>query len=259
MPLTSHHFLLPVATQPLPAARMGLALWVMGMPGAVALAHTAPPAWLVTLAEGASVQTLGWVATLGLGIMLVLAIGLGLKLGPQVGLSTPLIHAAVEGRIPWRGMRVLSLPGVAGGVIGAAWLVTLAVVWPESMSFVDPVYGLPLLPKILYGSFTEELLLRFGMLSLVMWLLWKAFGSPKRRPGWLLGWSAIAIAALLSAGIPVYLGWTVTGTMSAAVVAQLLVCEIVYGLLAGVMFWRYGLESAMLTHLVTYLLSHGLI
>ena len=44
-----------------------------------------------------------------------------------------------------------------------------------------------------------------------------------------------------------------------AVVAQLLVCEIVYGLLAGVMFWRYGLESAMLTHLVTYLLSHGLI
>ena len=163
MPLTSHHFLLPVATQPLPVARMGLALWVMGMPGAVALAHTAPPAWLVTLAEGASVQTLGWVATLGLGIMLVLAIVLGLKLGPQVGLSTPLIHAAVEGRIPWRGMRVLSLPGVAGGVIGAAWLVTLAVVWPESMSFVDPVYGLPLLPKILYGSFTEELLLRFGM------------------------------------------------------------------------------------------------
>ena len=259
MPLTSHRFLPPVATQPLPAARMGVALWVMGMPGAVALAHTAPPAWLVTLAGDASAEALGWMAVMGFGIMLALAIWLGLKLGPQVGLSTPLIHAAVEGRTPWRGIRVLSLPGVAGGVIGAAWLVTLAVVWPESMSFVDPVYGLPLLPKILYGSFTEELLLRFGMLSLVMWLMWKAFGSPKRRPGWLLGWAAIAIAALLSAGIPVYLGWTVTGTMSAAVVAQLLVCEIVYGLLAGVMFWRYGLESAMLAHLVTYLLSHGLI
>ena len=164
MPLTSYRVSLPVATQPLPAARMGLALWVMGMPGAVALAHTAPPAWLVTLADGASAGMLAWIAVMGFGIMLALAIGLGLKLGPQVGLSTPLIHAAVEGRIPWRGMRVLSLPGVAGGVIGAAWLVTLAVVWPESMSFVDPVYGLPLLPKILYGSFTEELLLRFCML-----------------------------------------------------------------------------------------------
>ena len=30
-------------------------------------------------------------------------------------------------------------------------------------------------------------------------------------------------------------------------------------LLAGIVFWRYGLEAAMLTHVVTYLLSHGLI
>lgn len=259
MPLTSHRFSHPAAAQPLPAVRMGLVLWMLGLPGAVALAWTAPPAWLAALAGDVSGQTLGWVAALGLSGLLVLAVWLGLKLGPQVGLSTPLIHAAVQGRTPWRGMRVLSLPGVAGGVIGAAWLVTLAVVWPESMSFVDPVYGLPLLPKILYGGLTEELLLRFGMLSLVMWLMWKALGHPRQRPGWLLGWSAIAVAALLSGGIPVYLGWTVTGTLATAVVAQLLVCEIVYGLLAGIMFWRYGLESAMLAHVVTYLLSHGLI
>ena len=73
MPLTSHHFTHPVATQPLPAARMGLALWVMGMPGAVALAHTAPPAWLVTLADGASAGMLAWIAVMGFGIMLALA------------------------------------------------------------------------------------------------------------------------------------------------------------------------------------------
>lgn len=259
MPLTSPHFSHPAAAQPLPAVRMGLVLWALGLPGAVTMAWTAPPAWLTSLAEGASAQTIGWAAALGLSALLALAVWLGLKLGPQVGLSTPLIHAAVQGRTPWRGMRVLSLPGMAGGVIGAAWLVTLAVLWPESMSFVDPVYGLPLLPKILYGGFTEELLLRFGVLSLVMWLMWRALGDPRRRPGWLMGWSAIAVAALLSAGIPVYLGWTVTGSMAMAVVAQLLVCEIAYGLLAGVMFWRYGLESAMLAHVVTYLLSHGLI
>ena len=65
--------------------------------------------------------------------------------------------------MPWRGVRVLSLPGVAGGVIGATWLVTLAVVWPESMSFVDPAYGPPLWPKLLHGAITEDLLLRLGM------------------------------------------------------------------------------------------------
>lgn len=56
-----------------------------------------------------------------------------------------------------------------------------------------------------------------------------------------------------------FLNWTVVGDLSAPVVLQLLVCESVYGLLAGIMFWRYGLEAAMLTHVVTYLLSHGLI
>ena len=40
---------------------------------------------------------------------------------------------------------------------------------------------------------------------------------------------------------------------------MLLLCEVVYGLLAGVLFWRYGLESAILAHLVAYLLSHGLV
>ena len=74
-----------------------------------------------------------------------------------------------------------------------------------------------------------------------------------------LGWAAIALAALLSGCIPVFLGWSVAGELSAPVVLQLLMCESVYGLLAGIVFWRYGLEAAMLTHVVTYLLSHGLI
>lgn len=56
-----------------------------------------------------------------------------------------------------------------------------------------------------------------------------------------------------------FLNWGVVGELPAPAVLQLLMCESVYGLLAGIMFWRYGLEAAMLTHVVTYLLSHGLI
>ncbi|WP_255576041.1 abortive infection protein [Comamonas sp. Y33R10-2] len=238
---------------------MSLVLWLLGMPGAVALAWSKPALWWPVFAPDTSVQSAAWMVVLGLGVLLALAIGIGLKLGSQVGLSSPLVHAAVQGRTPWRGMRVLSLPGLAGGVAGAAWMVTLTMVWPESMAFVAPVYDLPLLPKILYGGFTEELLLRFGLLSLVMWLLWRALGSPEQRPSWQLGWLAIFIAAVLSGGILVYLGWTAVAAMTATALLQLLACEVVYGLLSGILFWRYGLESAMLAHVVTYLLSHGLV
>lgn len=255
MPQTFPHLSHGAAARPLPAARMGLLLWLLGLPGVLALAWNQPPAWLA----GSSEPLTRWALTAGLGLLLALAVALGIRLGPGLGLSAPLIHALAEGRMPWRGVRVLSLPGVAGGVIGAAWLVTLAVVWPESMPFVDPVYGLPLWPKLLYGAITEELLLRLGMLSTVMWLLWRVFGSPRRRPDWRLGWLAIALAALLSGCFPVFLNWTVAGDLPVPVVLQLLMCESVYGLLAGIMFWRYGLEAAMLAHVVTYLLSHGLI
>ena len=38
--------------------------------------------------------------------------------------------------------------------------------------------------------------MRFGTLSLVMWLLWKAFGDGKNLPGWKLGWLAVILSAI---------------------------------------------------------------
>lgn len=239
--------------------RVGLLLWLAGLPGVLSLVWVAEPEWLMALAVPDDTGAVRWAATAVLSALLALAIWLGGKLGPQVGLGAPLITATVQGRTPWRGIRFLSLPGVAGGVVGAAWLVTLAMLWPENLSVVDPVYSLPLWHKMLYGGLTEELLLRYGVMSVVMWLLWKTFGDARRRPGWQLGWWAVIITAVLTGIFPVYLAWSFSGHISVAVLAQLLVCEIMYGLLAGMLFWRYGLESAMLAHSLTYLLSHGLV
>ncbi|RGE44805.1 abortive infection protein [Comamonas testosteroni] len=241
------------------AWRHGFALWLLGMPGVVALAFSIQAEWLRHLTLVYSLPLARWVVGVGLSILLALAVAAGVTLGQRVGLGTPLVNIALQGRSPWRGIRFLSLPGLAGGIIGAAWLVTLVMFWPESLSVVDPVYSLPLLPKLLYGGITSELLLRYGVMSLVMWLLWRGFGHVQRRPGWLLGWWAVVITALLAGTLPVYLAWSLSATLSGAVLAQLLLCEIVYGLLAGLLFWRYGLEVAILAHVVTYLLSHGLV
>lgn len=241
------------------AWRHGLALWLLGMPGVVSLAFSVQAEWLRHLTLVYSLPVARWVVGVGLSVLLALAVAAGVTLGQRVGLGTPLVNIALQGRSPWRGIRFLSLPGLAGGIMGAAWLVTLVMLWPESLSVVDPVYSLPLLPKLLYGGITSELLLRYGVMSLVMWLLWKRFGHAQRRPGWLLGWCAVVITALLGGAAPAYLAWSMSATLSGAVLAQLMMCEIIYGLLAGLLFWRYGLEVAILAHMVAYLLSHGLV
>lgn len=238
---------------------LGLVLWLLGMPGVMSLAFSVQTEWLMRLAAVFSFPMVRWVVALGLALLLALAVTIGVTLGWRVGLGSALINIALQGRSPWRGIRFLSLPGLAGGIIGAAWLVTLVMFWPESLSVVDPVYSLPLLPKLLYGGITSELLLRYGVMSLVMWLLWRLFGQAQSRPGWLIGWSAVVLTSLLAGTVPVYLAWSLSATLPSTVLAQLLLCEIVYGLLAGQLFWRYGLEVAILAHVVAYLLSHGLV
>ena len=111
MPQTFNHLSHGAAARPQSAARMGLLLWLLGLPGVVALAWTTPPVWLAVLASGSSDIVVGWAATAGLSVLLALSVGFGIRLGPKLGLSAPLIHALAEGRVPWRGIRVLSLPG----------------------------------------------------------------------------------------------------------------------------------------------------
>ena len=48
-------------------------------------------------------------------------------------------------------------------------------------------------------------------------------------------------------------------SMPQTALPQLLISELCYGVLAGVLFRCYGLEAAMLAHVIAYVLSHGLV
>ena len=236
-----------------------LALWLLGLPGLMAAVWFELPTWLHILQRTWAPDWLFLWVFVPLALLLLVPVWVGVRLGPYVGLSTPVLIAWASGRSPQRAIRYLGLPGVAGGVLGAAWLVTLAMVWPERLSQVDPIYNMPLIAKVLYGGLTEELILRFGSLTLVTWLLWRAMGKSRQRPSWWLAGVAIVLTAVLwvalHLAVRIWLGYGLPQTA----IPQLLLSELCYSLLAGVLFRCYGLESAMLAHIIAYLLSHGLV
>jgi hypothetical protein len=258
MPASQASFTESPASPPLDW-RLALVLWLLGLPGVVALTWNVVPQWLAFLDWSHSLASWRVVMAGLLSLLTAVSVLVGLRLGQSACLGAPLLAACMAGKSPWRAIRFLSLPAIAGGVAGAAWLVTLAVAWPESLSVVDPVYGMALLPKLLYGAITEELLLRFGGMSLVMWVLWRLFGRTTSWPSWRLGCWAVGITAVVLGTVPIAMAWSLVGTMPHTVVLQLLLCEIVFGAMVGFLYWRYGLESAMLAHVVAYLLSHGLV
>ena len=233
--------------------RSGWLLFAAGLPGVVAVTllvlplllqgRTLPqPLWLIELA------TAGQSA-----LLLALAVFIGCRCAPLVGLGAPLVGALLEGR-GWRPVwRRQWLPGLVGGALGAGLLLALPALAPASLAQAS-LPEMPGLARVLYGGITEELLLRWGMMSSIAWGLWRVLQQDRGKPHPGLFWTAIVLSALLFGLGHLPAAKAMLGLLKPEVIAYLLLGNGVFALLAGWLFWRRGLEAAMLAHI----LAHGL-
>lgn len=181
---------------------------------------------------------------------------LGLRMGPRAGLDAPWLRALVTGRprpvVPWAGCALLGA-GVGAVLVGLSLLVDPAL--------PPPLHPLPepgaaaawkgLLASF-YGGIGEEVQLRLFLMTLLVW----TWARLCRRPPSVATYGfAIATAALLfGAGhLPAAADvWPLTPL----VVLRTLLLNGVAGLAFGWLYWRRGLEAAMLAHFCTDLVLH---
>ncbi|HLL45691.1 MAG TPA: CPBP family glutamic-type intramembrane protease, partial [Longimicrobiaceae bacterium] len=104
------------------------------------------------------------------------------------------------------------------------------------------------LAGMLYGGITEELMMRWGVMSLLAWAGWRLFQRGRGEPGPAVMWAAILAAALLfGAG---HLGAvSAIAPLTVAVVARTVALNALAGVAFGWLFWRRSLEAAMLAHM----------
>lgn len=112
---------------------------------------------------------------------------------------------------------------------------------------------MPLAVRLLYGGVTEEVLVRWGLMSLLVWALWRVFRRGAANPGAGLAWIAIALSAVVFglAHLPAAAG--LAGPLAWPVVLHLTGANAAFGVIAGFLFWRYGLEAAIVAHVVAHL------
>ncbi len=112
--------------------------------------------------------------------------------------------------------------------------------YPEVWTPVTLVFG------ILYGGITEEIMFRWGVLSMIAWLLWRAVGRPAQLPTWTLV-AAIAFAAVLFAAghLPAVAAIV---PLTPGPIWRTLILNGLVGLWLGWIFCRRHLEAAMLAH-----------
>ena len=108
-----------------------------------------------------------------------------------------------------------------------------------------------LITKIIYGGFTEELIARFGVMSLLTWLLIKWRHSKSDVTYWM----AIIISALLFALGHLPFASEITNGLSFEITIYILIGNLLPGIIFGLLYWKNGLESAMLAHMVFHLIT----
>lgn len=240
--------------------RLGALLWLLGLPGVVAVVWTLlPPLQANVALLPLPLWTVLLLSGLQTAVLLALAVAIGVWLAPRVGLQAPVLSAWLGGRPVGPAVRAVVAPGVMGGVAGAAWLWALAQVAPQALQPSDPASAVPLVVKLLYGGITEELLVRWGVMTLLLWMGWRVVQRGQGQPGKALVAVAVLLSALLFAVGHLPAAQAMAGVLTLPVVLFVLAGNTAFGLLAGALYARRGLEAAIVAHALAHLLSHPLL
>jgi membrane protease YdiL (CAAX protease family) len=101
--------------------------------------------------------------------------------------------------------------------------------------------------RFLYGGITEELMLRFGLMSVLVFIGWRITGRRADRPRPAVVWAAIVIAAMLF-GLGHLPALAQSVSLTPALIARTVLLNAVAGVLFGWLYWRRSLEAAMVAH-----------
>jgi membrane protease YdiL (CAAX protease family) len=99
-------------------------------------------------------------------------------------------------------------------------------------------------------------LLRWGLMTGFTWLTWRLVQPEGGAVKAGLVWLAIAASALLFGAGHLPLAHFLIGALNGQVVLFVVGVNAAFGVLFGWLYWRLGLEAAMIAHAVAHLVSH---
>jgi hypothetical protein len=186
-------------------------------------------------------------------IILAIAVVLGTILYNKVNLRVPIVEKLVG--INHEPLQIGNIikSGALGGIIAGIVVVLIVILvkpfmldeYEKLAQSVQP----SLANRLLYGGITEELYLRFGLMTLFVWIGSKIFKGTKP----VVYWIGIVLAALLFAIGHFPVVYNSIEEPSFTVLSYVLMGNTVGGLIFGWLYWKKGLESAFIAHMFIHI------
>ena len=149
-------------------------MFVLGFLGIVSTLSLIPNLFaLQSTPPSLSMEVIQIISVVQSSIYLLLMLWLGAVFSKKVGLTSPVIFALSDSKNVYNALKPQIIPAIAGGIVGGVIIIAISGFFssylpPEFLSAgekLDP----PWYTKILYGGITEELLIRWGLMSFLVW------------------------------------------------------------------------------------------
>jgi membrane protease YdiL (CAAX protease family) len=187
-------------------------------------------------------------------IMYALCIFIGLFLAKKIGFGAPILEDYFDGkRIDTDRLKQLLKIGIACGVlVGIAIFLVDVVCFCHVAASLNEVFKPALWKRFIvsfYGGICEEILLRLFLMTTLSWLFLKLKKSD------LSIWMAIIITAIVF-GLGHLPMTAKLIELRPIVVARALILNGIAGIPFGWLYWKKGLETAMVAHFTTDVVLH---
>lgn len=193
------------------------------------------------------------------GLMLVIAVALGLLCAHSIHLGAPLLNALLTGKQIGLQFQHTMIPGIGSGLaIGGIIFLMEKVFFRKRLRKI--VHYAPTRWrrwKFVAASFhlgiALEIFLRLFLLSLLAWVASRIWHTPTGEALPAVLWISNVAISLLAAFVgrqAVLFNSALTGMFSPLIITRTVLLDGLVGIAFGYLFWQYGLEAAIAAHVV---------
>ncbi len=190
-------------------------------------------------------------------VIFAVFIFIGLHLAKRVGLGLPILESWLEGKEIKAYLKSILGISIALGVLAAVLIIGIDLLFS---SFASPLNKIspPIWQGFLasfYGGIGEEVIMRLFLMTLLVWISYKIKRTEEDKPTDLGVWLAIIMTAIIF-GIGHLPATAALTQITPLVVARAIILNGIAGVLFGWLYWKKGLESAMISHFSGDIILH---
>ncbi len=235
--------------------KLGLTLFLLGLLGVLTMLTVTIPLDSLPkqLTEKFSPQTIQLLILINPTILLLIATVVGTILYDKVNLTVPTISSLLKIEKPQITFLEQVKYGISLGLITGILTVTVGLVFKSSIpqEFIELGNKIKIttLARFGYGGFTEELLMRFGFMTLIVWIVFKI----TKQFNNVTYWTGIILAALLFAMAHLPAVYSAVSNPTISLITYILIGNSIAGIFFGWLYWKKGLEAAFIGHIFAHI------